>query len=53
MGVLDMIFCCVEIIKDKWKQLGNTIPTIFTEMIGLNLNKHHRSNELNANNQMY
>lgn len=26
--------------KDKWKQLGNTIPTIFTELIGLNINKY-------------
>jgi DNA (cytosine-5)-methyltransferase 1 len=26
-------------IKDQWKQLGNTIPTIFTEMIGRNLHK--------------
>ena len=26
--------------KDKWKQLGNTIPTIFTEIIGLNINKY-------------
>lgn len=25
--------------KDKWKQLGNTIPTIFTEIIGNNINK--------------
>ena len=25
--------------KDQWKQLGNTIPTIFTEIIGLNINK--------------
>jgi len=23
--------------KDQWKQLGNTIPTIFTEMIGINI----------------
>ena len=26
--------------KDVWKQLGNTIPTIFTEIIGLNLNRY-------------
>ena len=26
--------------KDKWKQLGNTIPTIFTEIISLRLNKY-------------
>ncbi len=26
--------------KDHWKQLGNTIPTIFTEIIGLNINKY-------------
>lgn len=26
--------------KDKWKQLGNTIPTIFTEIIGKNINKY-------------
>ena len=26
--------------KDQWKQLGNTLPTIFTEMIGLNINKY-------------
>ena len=26
--------------KNKWKQIGNTIPTIFTEIIGLNLNKY-------------
>jgi len=25
--------------KDKWKQLGNTIPTIFTELLGRNLQK--------------
>lgn len=25
--------------RDQWKQLGNTIPTIFTEIIGLNINK--------------
>ena len=34
----DFILCGNN--KDQWKQLGNTIPTIFTEMIGLNLNKH-------------
>ena len=27
-------------IKEQWKQLGNTIPTIFTKIIGLNLNKY-------------
>ena len=27
--------------KDQWKQLGNTIPTIFTEIIGLNLQKYY------------
>ena len=26
--------------KDQWNQLGNTIPTIFTEMIGLNINNY-------------
>ncbi len=26
--------------KNQWKQLGNTIPTIFTEMIGKNINKY-------------
>jgi len=26
--------------KDKWKQLGNTIPTIFTQIIGQNINKY-------------
>jgi site-specific DNA-cytosine methylase len=26
--------------KDQWKQLGNTIPTVFTEIIGLNINKY-------------
>ena len=26
--------------KEKWKQLGNTIPTIFTELIGLNIHKY-------------
>ena len=26
--------------KDQWKQLGNTIPTIITEIIGLNINKY-------------
>ena len=25
---------------DKWKQLGNTIPTIFTEIIGRNIRKY-------------
>ena len=24
----------------KWKQLGNTIPTVFTEIIGLNIQKN-------------
>jgi DNA (cytosine-5)-methyltransferase 1 len=24
--------------KQKWRQLGNTIPTIFTEIIGKNIN---------------
>lgn len=24
-------------LRDKWKQLGNTIPTVFTEMIGKNI----------------
>jgi DNA (cytosine-5)-methyltransferase 1 len=26
-------------IKEQWKQLGNTIPTIFTEIIGNNINQ--------------
>ena len=26
--------------KDQWKQLGNTIPTIFTTIIGLNIKKY-------------
>ena len=26
--------------KDKWKQLGNTIPTVFTKIIGTNINKY-------------
>lgn len=26
--------------KDKWKQVGNTIPTIFTEIIAMNINKY-------------
>ena len=26
--------------KDKWKQLGNTIPTIFTEIIGKQIKKY-------------
>jgi DNA (cytosine-5)-methyltransferase 1 len=26
--------------KSRWTQLGNTIPTIFTEIIGLNINKY-------------
>lgn len=26
--------------KDKWKQLGNTIPTVFTEIIGRNICKY-------------
>jgi site-specific DNA-cytosine methylase len=26
--------------KDQWKQLGNTIPTVFTRLIGLNLLKY-------------
>ena len=29
--------------KDQLKQLGNTIPTIFTEIIGLNINKYYNS----------
>jgi DNA (cytosine-5)-methyltransferase 1 len=27
--------------KEQWKQLGNTIPTIFTEIIGTNINKFY------------
>ena len=27
--------------KDKWRHLGNTIPTIFTKMIGLNIIKYY------------
>lgn len=27
-------------VKDQWKQLGNTIPTIFTEIIGRNIHKY-------------
>ncbi len=27
--------------NDHWKQLGNTIPTIFTELIGKNINKYY------------
>ena len=27
--------------KDKWKQLGNTIPTIFTEIIGKQIAKYY------------
>ena len=26
--------------NNQWKQLGNTIPTIFTEIIGLNIKKY-------------
>jgi len=26
--------------RDQWKQLGNTIPTIFTEIIGKNIHKY-------------
>lgn len=26
--------------RDQWKQLGNTIPTIFTKIIGLNIKKY-------------
>lgn len=26
--------------KEKWRQLGNTIPTVFTEIIGKNINKY-------------
>jgi DNA (cytosine-5)-methyltransferase 1 len=26
--------------KQKWKQLGNTIPTVFTEIIGQNISKY-------------
>lgn len=26
-------------VKNKWKQLGNTIPTVFTDIIGKSLNK--------------
>jgi DNA (cytosine-5)-methyltransferase 1 len=28
-------------IREQWKQLGNTIPTIFTEIIGRNINKFY------------
>lgn len=34
----NFILCGTQ--SDKWKQLGNTIPTIFTEIIGLNLKKN-------------
>jgi DNA (cytosine-5)-methyltransferase 1 len=27
-------------LTNQWKQIGNTIPTIFTEMIGNNINKY-------------
>jgi DNA (cytosine-5)-methyltransferase 1 len=27
-------------IREQWKQLGNTIPTIFTQIIGNNINKY-------------
>lgn len=28
-------------IREQWKQLGNTIPTIFTQIIGNNINKYY------------
>jgi DNA (cytosine-5)-methyltransferase 1 len=28
--------------KEQWKQLGNTIPTIFTELIGKNIDKYYK-----------
>jgi DNA (cytosine-5)-methyltransferase 1 len=28
-------------VREKWKQLGNTIPTIFTQIIGNNINKYY------------
>lgn len=31
-------------MSDKWKQLGNTIPTIFTEMIGKNIEMYWKEN---------
>ena len=27
--------------KDQWNQVGNTIPTIFTEIIGHNIKKYY------------
>jgi DNA (cytosine-5)-methyltransferase 1 len=37
-GFDDFRLCGNE--KSQWKQLGNTIPTIFTEIIGLNIKKY-------------
>ncbi len=28
-------------VREQWKQLGNTIPTIFTQIIGNNINKYY------------
>ena len=28
-------------LKEQWKQLGNTIPTIFTKIIGSNIQKYY------------
>ena len=31
--------------SSQWKQIGNTIPTIFTKMVGKNILKHTIKNE--------
>lgn len=36
----DSSFILCGTTKQQWKQLGNTIPTIFTEIIGKNINKN-------------
>ena len=35
----DTSFLLMGSTNEKWRQLGNTIPTIFTEMIGKNIDK--------------
>jgi DNA (cytosine-5)-methyltransferase 1 len=37
----DILFKLKGNNNEQWKQLGNTIPTIFTEIIGKNINKYY------------
>jgi len=37
----DHLFKLKGNVREQWKQLGNTIPTIFTKIIGTNINKFY------------